>query len=223
MPQANQLSAQVEQARHIRINQAFTELYLPRRAPVTFPILQKEKLYDLCAEALAGRLGTYLEFGVYRGWSMFRMVQRFTNPEARFYGFDSFQGLPEQWGDMGVGHFSTEKQFPDIKDARVQFIAGWFQNTVSRFLHEHAPLPTPVLVNFDADLYSSTLFLLTALWHFVPEYYFYFDEFMPDEAVAMFEFTSAYPVEFEFFAATETEQQWPQQVYGRLKNIALQV
>ena len=224
MPQANQPSAQAEQLRHMLRQRAFTEIYLPRRPPVVFPLLQKEKLYDMCAEALGGTLGTYLEFGVYQGWSMFRMVQRFTNQDARFFGFDSFEGLPEQWGEaMGVGHFSTGKKLPDIADSRVRFIPGWFQNTVSRFLHQNAPLPTPVLVNFDADLYSSTLFLLTTMWHFVPEYHFFFDELMPDEVVAMYDLVSAYPVEFEFFAATEGEHQIPQQVYGRLKNTPLQL
>lgn len=209
--------------RHALVHRAYTEIYLPRRAPVVFPEMQKEKLYDLAAEAMGQTLGTYLEFGVYEGWSMSRMVRRFTHPDSRFVGFDSFEGLPEQWGSMNVGHFSTRKKLPSIPDPRVHFVPGWFQNTVSEFLQGSAPLRPPVLVNFDADLYTSTLFLLTSLWHFVPEYHFFFDEFMPDEIVAMYDFTSAYPVEFEFVAATEDQHRRPEQVYGRIKNTRLQL
>ena len=58
-------------------------------------------------------------------------------------------------------------------------------------------------MHFDADLYSSTLFLLTTLWHSLPQYHFFFDEFVPDEVVAMRDFLAAYPAEFEFIAAVE--------------------
>src|SRR3954451_15986691 len=99
---------QADQLHHQLVRRAYIEVYGPRGAPVVFPPFQKEKLYDLCAEQMGGALGSYLEFGVYKGWSMHHMVRRFTNPDARFFGFDSFEGLPEQWGEgMKVGHFST--------------------------------------------------------------------------------------------------------------------
>jgi hypothetical protein len=48
---------------------------------------------------------TYLEFGVHEGASIKRFASKFRNPEARFFGFDSFVGLPESWGHMNSGHF----------------------------------------------------------------------------------------------------------------------
>jgi hypothetical protein len=143
------------------------------------------------------------------------ITDRFTNADARFFGFDSFEGLPERWGGVPAGEFSTGGAAPAIADPRVQFIHGWFQNTVPSFLAEHS-FDNPVLVNFDADLYSSTLFLLTTLWHHVVEYDFVFDEFCGDEVVAMRDFACAYPVEFEFHGALLLGDA-PMQVYGSMK------
>ena len=93
-----------------------------------------------------------------------------------------------------------------------------FQNTVPEFLSTNALTGAgPLFVHFDADLYSSTLFLLTSLWHVTSEYYFIFDEFMRDEIIAMHDFTRAYPVEYEFFSQTTTSIYT--QIFGRMKRV----
>ena len=152
---------------------------------------------------------------------MRKMTRLFTNADARFFGFDSFQGLPEDWIEKQKEHFSTEGKAPNIRDPRVNFVTGYFQNTVPDFLSSHR-FQTPVLVQFDADIYSATLFLLTTLWHHIPEYYFLFDEFFPDEAVAMYDFALAYPVEFRFLAcsAPDANPKRPSKVFGHMKRVA---
>ena len=107
-----------------------------------------------------------------------------------------------------------------MTDPRASFVKGWFQDTLPDFLRTH-PISGTVLVHFDADLYSSTLFLLTTLWHYVPNYYFMFDEFMPDELVAFYDFIAAYPVKFEFTGATLDEHQRPVQLVGHLQRTTL--
>jgi O-methyltransferase len=198
------------------------ELWSPQPAKIFAPLEEKERLYDIARDTIGDRL-TYLEFGVHMGWSFTRILQRFLDPQASFFGFDSFSGLPEKWGDaMDAGHFSVGGRTPDIDDGRAKFIKGWFQNTVPGFLSEN-PISGPVLVHFDADLYSSTLFLLTTLWHHIPEYWFIFDEFQPDEIIAMYDFVKSYPVSFEFVACTKDEYERPQQVFGKLKRIPMVV
>jgi Macrocin-O-methyltransferase (TylF) len=166
----------------------------------------------------------YLEFGVAHGKSMSEMVQIFTAPEARFYGFDSFIGLPEQWLMHDVGAFSNQGKFPAINDARLQFVKGWFQNSVPPFMADFNKDPRrPTLVHFDADLYSSTLFLLAALWFKFDNYYFLMDDFIHDEVVAMRDFMAGFPISVEFFAQTKGggERPNPDQVFGRIQRLEL--
>lgn len=48
-----------------------------------------------------------LEFGVYKGDSMREFLRLNDSPNSLFYGFDSFEGLPEIWRGTSVEHFST--------------------------------------------------------------------------------------------------------------------
>jgi O-methyltransferase len=124
---------------------------------------------DLNAAIYAG-LGRgridYLEFGVAHGSSLRRWLELSRHPDSRFIGFDSFEGLPEDWdtgaGVKTAGTFGRAGQPPPIDDPRVQLIKGWFQDTVPNFLETFKPRP-PVVVHLDADLYSSTLYVLTLL------------------------------------------------------------
>ncbi|WP_428486522.1 TylF/MycF/NovP-related O-methyltransferase [Rhodopila sp.] len=167
----------------------------------------------------------YLEFGVAHGKSMQEMVTIFTSAQARFHGFDSFIGLPEKWQMHDIGAFSNRGVFPQIGDDRVQFIKGWFQNSIPSFLDDFSKDHTrPVLVHFDADLYSSTLFILAALWFKLDEYYFLMDDFIYDEVIALRDFAAGFPVQVEFFAQTRGggDRPNPDQVFGHMKRIAFE-
>jgi len=215
--------ANPKQLRNLLYRRAMESIYLPRPAPVQFPIGERlSKLYPFVANAIGPDTPlTYLEFGVFRGKSISRMAELFISPAASFVGFDSFEGLPEGWADMNAGTFSTNGKPPEINDKRVSFVTGYFQNSFSDFIAAFTYKP-PVLVHFDADLYSSTLFLLTSLWHHLPEYYFIFDEFPIDEIIAMNDFVSAYPVAYEFLACTIREKALvPAQLFGHIKRIPL--
>jgi Flp pilus assembly protein TadD len=206
-----------QQIRMLRGTQALDEIYNPRPPKVILERGQRDRLYDIVRERLGDCALTYLEFGVYRGWSIAAIAKKFGSPDARFVGFDSFEGLPERWSaDHAAGHFATGGAATTSSDGRVRFIEGWFQNTVPDFLQSHR-IAGPVLVNFDSELYSSTLFLLTTLWHHLPEYYFVFDEFYPDEASATMDFLSAYPAGIEFYASVNSIAGRPVQTFGRLK------
>jgi hypothetical protein len=111
--------------------------------------------------------------------------------DAELHGFDSFLGLPEEFDAVGgypKGRFSTEGVAPEIGDPRVTFHQGWFEETLPSFeLPEHEAL----VINMDADLYSSTIFVLRHLRDaFKPGVILYFDDLSrPDhEAKAFDEF-----------------------------------
>lgn len=186
------------------------------------PFAAKSALYDLVRTSLGDQPITYLEFGVYRGWSLFEIAKRFSHTASRFVGFDSFTGLPERWKDMDKGTFDRRGQPPPATDDRISFQTGWFQDTLPAFLENNEPLDNRiVLVHFDADLYSATLFVLSVLWMNIPSYYFVFDEFMSDEIVAFSDFISAFPVRYELLAQTNGGG-YPSQVFGRLQRSRLQ-
>ena len=105
----------------------------------------------------------YLEFGVYKGNSIRNWATLNRNAKSRFFGFNSFEGLPEHWNRQHTkGTFDTGGQIPVIDDARVQFVKGWFQDKLPEFLKTFTPHHRLVIHN-DSDLYSSTLYILARL------------------------------------------------------------
>ena len=114
---------------------ALSELYWPRKAPLI--VDSHDALYDLAAKKIGEDAPIiYLEFGVASGRSIKKMADRLRNPQSRFIGFDSFAGLPETWLHLPKGAFSENGRPPDIRDQRVTFVTGWFQDTVHPFLDD---------------------------------------------------------------------------------------
>ena len=102
------------------------------------------------ALTLAPARGMALEFGVYTGASL--EIITAARETGGVYGFDSFKGLPEEWGvDFPAGAFAVAEP-PEIPGA--ELVVGWFDETVPGFLTEQAG---PVdFLHVDCDLYSST-------------------------------------------------------------------
>jgi len=147
----------------------------------------------------------FLEFGCYEGKDLVRMAAFLRSIEGRksskshntntntsskplntttFHGFDSFEGLPEDWinGQFGAddkpfhkrGAFDTGGESPDVDNLvskglklkdhgirveNVEFHKGWFHESLPRFLDDHADTPI-AFVHADADLYTSTITFL---------------------------------------------------------------
>jgi len=134
--------------------------------PTAVEFATREQLYRYVNEGLLkgpDRLIDYLEFGVYEGASMREWCSLNRNPGSRFFGFDSFEGLPEDWhSGKRKGAFSTGGKAPTIADSRVTFVPGWFQKSLRSFLSTYSA-PQSMVIHLDSDLYSSTLYCLTTL------------------------------------------------------------
>jgi O-methyltransferase len=124
------------------------------------------KRYDLYSyiiesESINGPVD-YLEFGVAGGLSFRWWSEYLKDPGSRLFGFDTFTGLPEDWGDFKKGDMSNQNAPPDIGDSRCSFYQGLFQQTLPEFLKSYSPGRRKI-IHMDADLYTSTLFVLTSI------------------------------------------------------------
>jgi O-methyltransferase len=146
----------------------------------------------------------YLEFGVYRGDSLRLWLEGITHPGSRLVGFDTFTGLPERWRPTEpAGHFNANGAIPDIKDPRCSFEVGLFQDTLPAFV-ARTDLSGRLVVNLDADMFTSTLFVLTTLASYLKlGDLIFFDEFSCplDEFRAFEEFVRSFRVKYEVLAA----------------------
>jgi hypothetical protein len=119
----------------------------------------------------------YLEFGVCRGESFKWWLENTKNSEHLMVGFDTFEGLPENWGVFKKGDMNAE--IPLIEDPRGRFVKGLFQDTLPSFLKEgHLTNDKKLIVHLDADLFTSTLYVLTTLAPYLKKGdILFFDEF----------------------------------------------
>ena len=108
----------------------------------------------------------YLEFGVFEGKSIQYWLSKNTRGDSQFFGFDSFEGLPEDWfPGMGKGAFNVGGKLPNINDERVKFVKGWFNETLPSFVQQiKADESKQIVLHLDADLYSSTYYVLNLLY-----------------------------------------------------------
>lgn len=123
--------------------------------------------------------GSALEFGVWRGETL-RLIARTAGPARDVVGFDSFEGLPDDWGNLlPKGHFRTP--VPDFtSEPTVRLEIGRIEDTLPRFLErETRPF---AFVHVDCDLYDTTRFVLECV---LPR--------MPRGAVLVFDEYYGYP------------------------------
>jgi len=149
--------------------------------------------------------GLYLEFGVWQGLSLNHLAS--IKRDKTFYGFDSFEGLPEDWSEFCPKGWMKVDKLPVVRK-NVVLIKGLFQDTLEPFLEEHKD--KVAFLHLDADLYSSTKYVLFALADkdrlqkgTVIEFdeVFYQDSpdtVLDDEHRVFNEFIKVYDVEFEW-------------------------
>lgn len=177
----------------------------------------REQLWTECISNVAGSQNaiTYIEFGVYQGASITRIAAINENPDSIFIGLDSFEGLPEPWNPHHQrGAFNPKGEIPNIDDARVSFIKGWFQDTWDS-LCPRIPRQNDLIVHYDADLYSSTLFALTKIDTLKKPYIAIFDEFIGHETRALYDYLQSYSATISFLGQVPY-MGYPMQVMSRI-------
>ncbi len=165
-----------------------------------------------------------LEFGVASGNTLVQIVESVPQNKYEIFGFDSWEGLPEDWYTSdGVllhdkGTFSTNGVLPQqvqkLKD-KVTILHGWFDDTIPRYLNSYAK--DIALLHIDSDLYSSAKSILYGLINYIkPGTIIVFDEWsrmpiyvhgqssnfipIPDqEQILFYEWVKDFNVKYKFY------------------------
>jgi len=166
----------------------------------TFNYSKREELYEqVITDCNLDTNIDYLEFGVSKGTSFRWWIGRIKNVDARFYGFDTFTGLPEAWGSFKKGDMGNGNKPPIIEDNRHEFFQGLFQQTLLPFLSKYKSDKRKV-IHMDADIYSATLYVLTLITPYLKSGdVIFFDEFnVPlHEFKAFTEWSKSFYIEYK--------------------------
>lgn len=146
--------------------------------------------------------GDVLEFGVFSGYTINYMSSQ--RPEMTFYGFDSFEGLPESWSGYHSFDFDVQGKMPEVNE-NVTLVKGWYDESLPKFLETFSEKCS--LLHIDCDLYSSTKTVFENIAPYITEgTIIMFDEFFnypnyeEHEMKAFFEFVEKNKIEFEYLA-----------------------
>jgi len=166
---------------------------------------RRVKLYQEVSilENLENTAIDYFEFGVCGGNSFKWWLQHNRHEESRFYGFDTFEGLPESYGPFSKGSMAVALENLDIHDARASFYKGLFQDTLVPFLDTYKNGKRK-LIHMDADIFSATIFTFSQLYRFLNDGdIILFDEFaVPTHEFMAFKiFTESFYVNYEVIGA----------------------
>lgn len=160
---------------------------------------------------LAPKLGAGMvaEFGVATGRTINHIARLL--PHRVIHGFDSFEGLPEDWTSRMPQGFFRRDAVPAVRN-NVELHVGWFDKTLPGFKDLHSNLPLQLL-HVDCDLYSSTVTILNTLrTNIVPGTVIIFDEYINypgwelDEFRAWKEHCRAFGREYEYIARVSRHQ-----------------
>lgn len=160
-----------------------------------------------------GILGDYYEFGIFRGSTLYNAYDEATrlgNTSMHFWGFDSFQGLPEVKGidsnrdifHRGDYECTLENVIIHLTDcgvdwSRIDLISGWFEESLKSGPTDRMRKAAVILV--DCDLYVSTVPVLDFILPLLQTgTVLIFDEYgnlgeNSGEALAHLEFSERYP------------------------------
>jgi len=118
--------------------------------------------------------GGFYEFGVFKGFTLWfaEIAHRhLTGKSFRYYGFDSFEGLPsgsidqnDWWlpGNYAASHEQVAKNMAEhgADFSRIHLCKGWFSPELFTNFAKTVPLNRVAVVNIDSDMYESCVAVL---------------------------------------------------------------
>ena len=152
--------------------------------------------------SLSQKKRPFYEYGVRMGHSFKYLIKSL----KKGFGFDTFTGLPEDWHESkSKGTYSSFGKIPKIIGGK--FIVGKFEDTLPIFFSKKKEMAS--IINFDADLYSSTICALNNSKTVIDnKTILVFDEFLmnsnweKDEFKALNDFCDNYNYSYEVLAVS---------------------
>lgn len=193
----------------IRAARRTTAHYIMTRMKEAVICSDREEVLDIALQQMPAE-GLVCEFGVFEGQTISHIARQM--PERQVFGFNSFEGLPEDWrGPFQRGVFSLSGRLP-VVPSNVTLIKGWFDATLPGFAARH---PEPAaLLHVDCDLYSSTKCIFANLGRrIVPGSVIVFDEYFDypgwqdHEHLAFSEFVASYNLSYRYLAYNRLHEQ----------------
>ena len=111
---------------------------------------ERNKNFTLKKILIENKFKLCLEFGVFNGMTI-NMISKYCD---KVYGFDSFEGLPDDWNGVCKKEHFQVKGLPKV-DKNTDLIKGWFNDTLDVFLNKNPSIIID-MIHIDCDLYSST-------------------------------------------------------------------
>ena len=140
----------------------FFKFGAPNRAPY----------YYLFSLAHARNQGLWLEFATHDGTTInliAEIMHSYGKGNQIIYGFDSFEGLPEDWRKEGDRYnFDMKGKLPKVAWENIRLVKGWFNETIPKFLsltekQLKGCQKDVAMIHIDSDLYSSAITVLKGL------------------------------------------------------------
>lgn len=99
--------------------------------------------------------GLIAEFGVKSGDTINNLSSKPQMKKKTIYGFDSFEGIPEDWHGTRTlkGQLTNDGKLPKV-NKNVTLIKGWFKDTLPEFVSGNTKNFS--LIHIDCDIYQST-------------------------------------------------------------------
>lgn len=114
--------------------------------------LTRERLFD--SILLRQKRFIFLEFGVSEGKLTEYFFRKYKSRIDSYHGFDTFMGLPEAWGDLPAGTFSTDGKTPKINSTKVYWHVGRVEDAGQEIFRITNTKSLPKIFIFDLDLYG---------------------------------------------------------------------
>jgi len=114
--------------------------------------------------------GHFIELGVASGISCRLFAQILAKKSLSLTGFDSFEGLEEDWTGIqsgrAAGAFTQSNILPDVPE-NVTLVKGWVQDTLPTYLENIETDARFGFIHMDMDTYKPTRFALEAIKPFL--------------------------------------------------------